>query len=694
MNRYSQTLRFTAAIFPLALAGCQMTEQASVESAASGPAVEAKNQVSSPKPGIGEFGYDMAGMNKAIAPGDDFYAFSNGTWAKNTPIPADKSNYGMFTGLGDLSQERVKKILLDAEKDPSSKIGRAYASYLDADRIESRGLTPIKPWLDEIDALSDKAGYALLVAKADRAGIGGPVAGYIDQDDRNPDQYIYKMFQSGLGMPDRDYYLKDEQRMKEVRAAYRKHLVNMLTLAGKTKAAKRADAIIAYETKIAKAHWNREDSSDASKTYHKLTVADAQKLTPGFNMTAYLNGIGASKTGSIIVSQPSAIRDIAKIIAASDIEILKDQLVVRSLNSFADVLPENIDDESFSFYETVLGGTPQQQLRWKRAVDFTENILGEEVGKKYAALHFPPEYKSSINQLVGNVMDAMVSRIDKLDWMQPQTKERAKAKAKNFNVKVGYTDKWRDYSALEIKADDAFGNLMRGRAFEHEYEMGKLGEPIRRYEWGMLPQTVNAYANFGMMEVVFPAAILQPPFFDPAADAALNYGGIGAVIGHEISHHFDDQGAKYDENGALNDWWTKADVAAFEKAGNALIAQYDAYEALPGQFVKGEFTLGENIGDLAGLTIAFDAYKKSLGDKEAPVLGGLTGDQRFFLGWAQVWRRNYREANLANRLLTDPHAPSTQRAWVVRNIDAWVDAFDVQPDNKLYLAPGKRVRVW
>jgi putative endopeptidase len=369
-------------------------------------------------------------------------------------------------------------------------------------------------------------------------------------------------------------------------------------------------------------------------------------------------------------------------------------MVVRSLDSYANVLPKAVDAENFAFYGTTLGGAPEQPVRWKRAVRFTENVLGEEVGKEYAALHFPSEYKASINALVDNVMGAMVRRIDALEWMQAETKTRAKAKAKNFTVKVGYTDKWRDYSGLEIDAGDAFGNLMHSRHFEHEYEMGKLGGAIRRYEWGMLPQTVNAYANFGMMEVVFPAAILQPPFFDPGADAALNYGGIGAVIGHEISHHFDDQGAKYDENGALNDWWTKADIAAFDKAGKALIAQYDAYEGLPGQFVKGEFTLGENIGDLAGLTIAYDAYRHSLGGKEAPVLGGLTGDQRFFLGWAQVWRRKYRKENLANRLLTDPHSPSIQRTWVVRNLDKWYPAFDVKPGQKLYLAPDKRVRVW
>ncbi|MEP2103625.1 MAG: M13 family metallopeptidase [Parasphingorhabdus sp.] len=643
---------------------------------------------------IGAFGFDQDGMDKAVAAGDDFYAFANGTWAKNTEIPSDKSNYGMFTALADLSQERVKEMLEAAKDDSDSKIGRAFTSYMAEAAIEEKGLTPIKPWLDQIAALTDKDDYAALAAQADRSGVGGPFGGYIDQDDRKPDTYIYKMGQAGLGMPDRDYYLSDEERLVKVRDAYRKHLAAMLSQSGADNAEARADAILAYETKIAGVHWTREDSSDATKTYNKMTNDALAETTPGFNMTAYLDGLGVSKSAELIVAQPSAVKGIANIIAATDIEVLKDQLVVRSLDSFADVLPKAVDEQHFSFYQTILSGTPEQEVRWKRAVGFTEGVLGEEVGKEYAAKYFPAEYKESINALVSNVMDAMGERIDGLEWMQDETKERAQKKLANFTVKVGYTDQWRDYSDLEIAADDAFGNELRSRNFEHDYETGKLGGPIRKWEWGMLPQTVNAYANFGMMEVVFPAAILQPPFFDPNADPALNYGGIGAVIGHEISHHFDDQGAKYDENGALNDWWTKEDVAAFDKAGKALIAQYDAYEALPGQMVKGEFTLGENIGDLAGLTIAYDAYRKSLGGEEAPVLGGLTGDQRFFLGWAQVWRRNYREENLANRLLTDPHAPSIQRAWVVRNIDRWYPAFDVKDGQKLYLAPDKRVKVW
>jgi putative endopeptidase len=350
--------------------------------------------------------------------------------------------------------------------------------------------------------------------------------------------------------------------------------------------------------------------------------------------------------------------------------------------------------EAFAFYGTALSGTPQMEPRWKRGVQFTEGAMGEELGKAYVAKYFPPETKAEVDKLVKNVLAAMGRRIDNLDWMTPETKIKARAKLANFTTKIGFPDRWRDYSALEIKSDDLFGNAVRVRQFDHEYAIGKLGKPIYRWEWGMTPMTINAYANFGMNEIVFPAAILQPPFFDPKADPAINYGGIGAVIGHETSHHFDDQGSKYDQNGRLSDWWTPADVKAFEAASKKLIAQYDGYEPLPGQKINGEFTLGENIGDLAGLNIAYDAYKASLDGKEAPIIDGTTGDQRFFLGWAQVWRRNYREANLAQRLTTDPHSPSMQRVAVVRNLDAWYAAFASKPGEKLHLTPEQRVRIW
>ncbi len=660
---------------------------AAKEKAAPAPAAEA-----AAKPELGTFGFDTTGMDTTVQPGDDFYAYANGTWAKNTPIPADKSNYGMFTALGDLSQVRTREILDAAKGDPNSMIGRNYAAYLDAAAVEAKGLAPIQPWLAKIRAV-DKPGLAALLAEADRNGVQHFFGGFVGQDDKNPETYIYTMFQGGIGMPDRDFYLKENERNAKLQAAYLKHLENVLTLAGEANGAARAKAIYDFEKQIANVHWDKNDSGDATKVYNKMTIAELAAAAPGFDWATFIRGIGVNED-AILVSQPSAFTGEAKLLADAPIAVLRDMLMIRSIDGFSGVLPEKFAAEAFSFYGTALSGTPQMQERWKRAVDFTTGNLGEAVGQDYVAKYFPPETKAEMDKLVKNVLAAMGRRIDGLAWMQPATKVKAKQKLANFTTKIGYPDRWKDYSKLEIKADDLFGNALRSNQFAHDDNVSRLGGPIRRWEWGMTPMTVNAYANFGMNEIVFPAAILQPPFFDPHADPAINYGGIGAVIGHEISHHFDDQGAKYDETGKLADWWTPADVAAFEAAGKALIAQYDAYEVLPGEKLDGTFTLGENIGDLAGLTVAYDAYKASLGGKEAPVLGGLTGDQRFFLGWAQVWRRNYREQNLSQRITTDPHSPSIQRTWVSRNLDPWYKAYQIKEGQKLYLAPKDRVRIW
>jgi len=656
---------------------------------ASAPAAETGS-----KPQLGTFGFDEKGMDKAIAPGDDFYGFANGVWAKSTAIPADKSNFGMFTVLDDLSKQRVRGILDAVKDDGNSAIGRAYTSYLDTATVEYRGLAPIQPWLGKIKALDSKAGYSALVVEAAKMGISGPFGSYVGQDDKKPENYIFAIYQDGTGLPDRDMYLLDNPKMASIRTAYVAHLSKMLTLAGEDDADARARAVMDLETQIAKVQWTREDAWDAVKRYNKFTLAQtAQFSSPTLDLPAMFKAI-SPKITEVLIGQPSAVKGTADILDKAPLGVLKDQMLLRSLGDLSNYLPDNIADENFAFHGTTLNGTPQREERWKRAVGFTEGVLGEEVGKIYAARYFPPEYKAEMNKLVANVLDAMGRRIDALEWMQPKTKARAKAKLKNFTVKVGYPDRWRDYAGLEIKSDDLFGNAIRSNRFDYQFMLDKLGGPVRKWEWGMLPQTINAYANFGMMEVVFPAAILQPPFFDPKADPAVNYGGIGAVIGHEISHHFDDQGAKYDEKGALSEWWTPADTEAFEAAGKALVAQYDAYEALPGEHVKGEFTLGENIGDLAGLTIAYDAYQHSLKGKKAAVIDGFTGDQRFYLGWAQIWRRNYREANLRARLMTDEHSPSIQRAWVVRNLDPWYGAFGAKDGQKLYLAPAKRVRIW
>ena len=680
--KLSSPLLATAALGALTLAAVPATAR---EQAAPAAQTDAK-------PEIGDFGFDLSGMDKSVQPGDDFYAYANGTWAKNTQIPADKSNYGMFTALADLSQKRTQEILEATKADPNSMIGRAYASYLDAPAVEAKGLAPIEPWLNKIRAV-DKAGLAGLLAEADRSGVQHFFGGYVGQDDKNPEVYIYTMFQGGIGMPDRDFYLKENERNAKLQAAYLKHLENILTLAGEKDAAARAKAVYDFEKQVATVHWDKNDSSDATKVYNKMTIAELAQAAPGFDWATFIRGIGVNED-SILVSQPSAFAGEAKLLAGAPIGVIRDMLIVRSLDGFSGVLPDAVAQEAFSFYGTALSGTPQMQERWKRAVDFTTGNMGEAVGKDYVAKYFPPETKAAMDILVKNVLAALDTRITNLTWMQPETKVKAKKKLANFTTKIGYPDRWKDYSTLEIKTGDLFGNALRSNQFAHDDNISRLGGPIRRWEWGMTPMTVNAYANFGMNEIVFPAAILQPPFFDPHADDAINYGGIGAVIGHEISHHFDDQGAKYDETGKLADWWTPADVAAFEAAGKALVAQYDAYEVLPGEKLDGTFTLGENIGDLAGLTIAYDAYKKSLGGKEAPVIDGLTGDQRFFLGWAQVWRRNYREQNLSQRITTDPHSPSIQRTWVSRNLDPWYKAYQIKQGQKLYLAPKDRVRIW
>jgi putative endopeptidase len=664
-------------------------QTATVATAAEGPVAPP----TADRPQIGVFGFDEAGMDRAVAPGDNFYQFANGTWARNTPIPPDKSNYGMFTMLDDLSRQRTREILDEAVKDPNSKIGNAYASFLDEASVEAKGLAPIQPWLGQIHGLKSKAGYAALVAQAKRNGVGGPVVAFVGQDDKNPEQYALSVAQAGLGMPDRDYYLSKDAKLVQTRAAYEAHLTRMLTLAGEASAAARAHAILAFETQIAQAHWTQVESRDATKTYNKMSVAALAKSAPGFDFRTYFRGIGANVT-DVIVAQPSALKGIGAAVAKAPLGVLKDQLLVRSLDEYSDYLPKAFDQENFAFYGTVLSGTPQQEERWKRAVSFTTGTLSDEVSKIYVQRYFPPETKAAADQLVHNVIAAMDRRIDQLDWMEPQTKLAAHAKLAAFTPKIGYPSRWRDFSTLEIRRDDLLGNAMRAANWGHDYNITKLGKPIYRWEWGMTPMTINAYANFGMVEIVFPAAILQPPFFDPKADPAVNYGGIGAVIGHEMSHHFDDQGAKYNREGRLVDWWTPQDVKNFSGRLAALGAEYDAYEPLPGMHVQGKLTMGENVADLAGLTVAYDAWKTSLNGQAPRVIDGFTGDQRFYLGWAQVWRRNYREANLRQRLLTDPHSPSEQRAAVVRNLDPWYSAFGVQAGQKLYLTPAQRVRIW
>ena len=659
----------------------------------SGAFAAAVQAAAAPKPQYGAFGFDVSGMDRSVAPGDDFFTYANGSWVKNTPMPADKATYGMFNALDDLSKERTRGIIEEQTKDPNSRIGNAYLSFMDTARIEAKGLAPFEPWLNQVRKTQSKAALPALYAAADRLGISTPYRMFVGQDRKASDRYALNVSQGGLGMPDRDYYLSADPKQVETRNKYLQHLTNVLTQAGEANAAVRAQSILDLETRIAQVHWTRAESRDALKTYNKMSLADVRKLAPGFDFPAYIKADGAN-VSSVIIAQPSAFKGIATVIGSTPLQVLRDQLLVRSLDAYAPYLPQKFDRENFSFFGTVLQGTPEQEPRWKRAVNFTVGAMGDDVSRLYVARYFPPETKAAADQLVHNLIGAMNRRIDTLDWMSAATKAKAHAKLAAFTPQIGYPTQWRNMSGLVIRRGDLLGNAMRSARFEHAYQIGKLGGAIRRWEWSMTPMTINAYSSATMVEIVFPAAILQPPFFDPRADAAVNYGGIGAVIGHEMSHQFDDQGAKYDLHGNLVDWWTPADAKNFQSRLDQYERQINAYEPLPGMHVIGKLTMGENVADLAGLTVSHDAYLASLGGKAPPVIDGMTGDQRFYLGWAQVWRCKYREPYLRQQLLTNPHSPCQVRTDVVRNMDPWYQAFGVAPGQKLYLAPADRVRIW
>jgi putative endopeptidase len=650
-----------------------------------------------PKAAIGAWGFDTKGMDPNVSPGDNFYAYANGGWLKTTQIPADKSNYGMFTVLSDLSDDRTKEIILGANGEPGSeerKVAEYYKSFMDEQAIEAKGVAPIKPMLDAITKIKDVKGLVAAMADDSRRQISTPFQAGVAQDDRNPDAYIADLGQGGLGLPDRDMYDVKNKQFEKLREGYKKYIASMFTLIGVKDADKRAAAVYALEEKIAAAHWTAVQNRDPQATYNKMTVAELQKLAPGMDWKTWLGGTGLAGQPALNVHQPTAIAGAAKLVKSEPLAVWKDYLTIRLLGDAAPFLSKQFVDARFEMYGKTLSGTPQIKERWKRGVDDVTMSMGEAVGKLYVAKYFTAETKAHADRLVHNLLASMGQRLDALTWMSDETKAKAKAKLATYNPKIGYPKKWRDYSKLEVVAGDAAGNAFRAAAFEYDRELAHLGQPVDRDEWGMTPMTVNAYYNPGMNEIVFPAAILQPPFFDPNADDAVNYGGIGAVIGHEISHGFDDQGSQYDASGKLANWWTKEDADKFKTATARLVAQYNAYCPFPGQCVKGELTLGENIADLAGLTIAYNAYKIALGGKQAPVLDGMTGDQRFFLGFAQVWRRMYRDQELSNRLITDPHSPSEFRASVVRNLDAWYEAYEPKPTDKLYVAPDKRVKIW
>ncbi|MBP2276653.1 MULTISPECIES: M13 family metallopeptidase [Sphingomonas] len=643
---------------------------------------------------IGAFGLDLAGMDTSVQPGDDFVKFAGGKWEAATEIPADKATYGMFNRLADRSLEQTRTILDAAAKRPGDKIGDFYASFMDEAAINAKGIDPIKPWIAEIRAAGDKTALAAEMAKLQRTGVGGLFRMGVGQDDKAPDTYIVGLSQSGIGLPDRDYYLKDDPKLADTRAKYQAYQVQMLGLAGVDDAAARGAAVYAFEKALATAHWDRIKSRDSDLTYNKWSAADFATKAPGFPWEVYMKTAGTAGQANYLVGMPSALTDEAKAFADAPVQVVQDFLILRLLRSYAGVLAKPINDANFAFYGTVLSGAPQQPVRWKRGVGIVSGAMGEQVGQAYVEQYFPPATKAAADQLVKNIIAAMSVRLDNLTWMAPETKVKAHAKLAAFTPKIGYPSKWRDYSALTVKRDDIVANVAAANAFEYERDLHKLGQPIDRTEWGMTPMTVNAYANPPMNEIVFPAAILQPPFFDAKADPAVNYGGIGVVIGHELSHHFDDQGRKYDPTGKLTDWWTAEDVKRFTAMTDKLVKQYDAYEPLPGLHIKGGLTLGENMADLAGLALAYDAYHRSLGGKPAPVIDGLTGDQRFFLGYAQVWRIKFREPALRSQVISNEHSPGPFRTVEVRNVDAWYKAFGVKAGEKLYLAPADRVKVW
>jgi len=646
-------------------------------------------------------GIELQYVDPAVRAQDDFFKHLNGKWLATAEIPAEMSSWGVFEKLFEDIQPQLRQIIEDSAKSADSadkkRIGDFYASFMDEARLEQLGAAPIQPELARIAALSDKKQLPALFAYHNRHNFAAPMDMGIHQDNKDSTKYVIDFVQSGLGMPDRDYYLKkDDAKMAETLAKYQATVEKMLALAGDKNAAANAKAVVAFETKIAQLHWTKVELRDPVKAYNKVPVAKLGELMPGYDWNAYLNGLGvAGKVDYVIVSQPSYLKALDKLLAETPLETLKPYFTWNVVRANAPFLGKDFVAANFEFYGKQLGGATEMRPRWKRGVSATENALGESIGKVYVEQHFPAANKARMEELVKNLLVAYKDSIDKLPWMSPQTKKEAQAKLAKFTPKIGYPNKWRDYSALTIDRNDLVGNVTRATEFAVQKELDKLGKPIDRDEWGMTPQTVNAYYNPELNEIVFPAAILQPPFFDANADDAVNYGAIGAVIGHEISHGFDDQGAQYDGDGNLRDWWTKRDHANFKAKTQMLVKQYGAFSPVKGYKVNGELTLGENIADNSGLAIAYKAYKLSLGGKPAPVIDGFTGEQRFYQGWAQAWRAKSRDAALIRQVTTDPHSPEEFRAnGSLRNQPGFYDAFGVKKGDKMYLAPKDRVIIW
>jgi predicted metalloendopeptidase len=658
-------------------------------------------------------GIDVASIDKATNAQDDFYKYVNGKWLETTEIPADKPAYGTFDKLADDATENLRKIIEDAAKgDPAAmdvdqrKIGDLYAGFLDEPTIETAGVKPLEPTFARIDAAKNTTDIAILLAELGRTlaqpGTFGPAPTLpfnivVHQDNKDATKYIVDLQQSGLGLPDRDYYIKDDDaKLKGIRAQYQTFLEKIFAMTGDKNAAATARNILAFETALAKAQWTKVELRDPIKGYNKTEIAKLAKVAPGFDWNAYLDAAGIKgKVDVVNLGQPSYLQAFAKLASSTPLPTWKAYLRWKVLRNGAPNLSKSYVDTHFAFYGTELRGVPENRPRWKRGIATVEAAMGDALGKLYVARHFPAASKQRADELVKNFLAAFKAGIETLDWMSADTKREAQAKLAKFMPKIGYPDKWRDYSALDISKGDLIGNVARANAFEYQRNLDKLGKPVDRTEWGMTPQTINAYYNPELNEIVFPAAILQPPFFNPEADDAVNYGAIGMVIGHEISHGFDDQGAQYDGDGNLRDWWTKEDHEKFAAKTKALVAEYNAFEPVPGYHLNGELTLGENIADNSGMAVAYKAYQIALGGKPAPVIDGFTGAQRFYMGFATIWRAKMRDNYAIEIIKSNPHAIPVDRVLgTVVNQPGFYSAFDVKAGEKMYVAPEQRVIIW
>ncbi len=655
-------------------------------------------EVSLESPRYGQWGFDLSGMDTSVKPGDDFYKYANGKWDEVTTIPSDRVRYGNFDRLSELSEARTRAIIEGAAsgktKDAESlKIGAAYRAFMNEARIETLDAKPIAGELAQIKAVKTKGDFTALMGKSPTTAFTSILNLYVSTDAKNPTRYAVYAAPGGLSLPDRDYYL--DAKFADKKAAYELYVAKLLGYVGWANPTESAKAVVAFETQLAEASWTRVQRRDRDKTYNPKSWAELQALTPGYDWNRYLVGTELPKLDRVVVTTDTAFPKFADIYAKTPLDTLKAWQAFKVADGAAPLLSKRFADASFEFRGKALSGQPEQKPRWKRGVGQVNGMLGEAVGKVYVAEYFPPDSKAKMVDLVGNLRTALKARIENLDWMGPETKERALDKLAKFTVKIGYPDKWRDYSKLEIREGDAYGNSLRANAFEWRHDVERLNQPVDKTEWGMTPQTVNAYYNSVNNEIVFPAAILQAPFFHPDADPAVNYGGIGGVIGHEIGHGFDDQGRKSDGDGVLRDWWTAEDAAKFEVQKTKLGKQYSAFEPFPGVHVNGDLTMGENIGDMGGLSFGLDAYHASLKGQPAPVLDGFTGDQRVYLGWAQVWRQKSRDDALKQQIASDPHSPAYYRVnGTIRNQPGWYKAYDVQPGDKLYIAPEERVKIW